>query len=379
MAQYKILHLIDSLGIGGAQEVLFNLVRHADRAIFAPEVAVLHGRGPFWDKFEALDIPLHSLSPSKVLPLYIPKLLWLLLGKRYDLVVTHLDASIVLGQPLAALARVPVRFSYNHCNPTYLLDSPLAFFLQKTAQKCSTHLIAVSASTRDFLVHNEGVSSDRVFVVLSMVDMERFRPDPDLTAGARSQWNIPEAAPVVCGVGRLRSQKHFSLFLRVAARVLEALPDAVFLIAGTGPEEKNLKRKARTLGLGDAVRFLGSFAEVEKVYAAADVFLLTSRFEGTPMVALEAMAMELPVVASKVDGTAEILDDGRDAFLVPPGEEEIFVQRLLSLLRDKALARNFAKTAREKATATHSAPAKAGEVEALFLRQLKGISGRGHG
>lgn len=113
---YRVLHLIDSLDLGGAQVVLLNLLRHADRARFTHEAACLHGRGVFWTQVAATSVPLSTLSFHHYFPSYVPLLLWRFLTRRYDLIHCHLLASNVIAKPLAALCGIPVRINHDHCN-----------------------------------------------------------------------------------------------------------------------------------------------------------------------------------------------------------------------------------------------------------------------
>ena len=114
----RILHVIDSFDLGGAQEALLNLVACADRTRFLP-VATMHGRGVYWERFRAAGVPVHSLSPHKFVPLYVWNCLRLLLTGEYDIVHCHLIASNLIAKPLAAFLGVPVRFNHDQANDEY--------------------------------------------------------------------------------------------------------------------------------------------------------------------------------------------------------------------------------------------------------------------
>jgi glycosyltransferase involved in cell wall biosynthesis len=175
----------------------------------------------------------------------------------------------------------------------------------------------------------------------------------------------------VGGVGRLHYQKNFPLFLEVAAEVCARLPQALFIIAGEGPERAALEEMSRRLGLAFRVRFLGFVKEMPELYQALDLLLLTSHFEGTPLTVLEAMAMGVPVVASQVDGVEEVLVDGQDGILVPPGNKALFVKEICRLLQDQRLLRRLSRAGQEKARRNYSAEAMVRQVEALYLQYLE--------
>ena len=368
---YRLLHVIDHLGSGGAQETLLSLVKYADRRRFQVEVATLHGQGHYWESLRRLAVPVHSLSPHKYVPLFLPRLGRLLQKGRFDLIHCHLTAANLIAKPLAAILGVPLIFNYDQ-NDMYRTQQNLRRWLDRWANLITDHIVAVSASTRDFLIQQERVPTEKITVIYNGVDLARFRP---AAAGAsrgywRSKWGLPENAPVVAGVGRLSEQKNFSLFLRVAREVLQDLPQVYFAIAGEGPERPKLEALARDLGIASRVRFLGYVGEMTELYPALDVLLMTSRSEGTPLTVLEAMAMGVPVVAAQVDGMAEILKDGVDAYLAPPGEMALFAQRTCSLLQDKLIARRFSRAGLAKVRSHYSATAMVRQVENIYLRYL---------
>jgi glycosyltransferase involved in cell wall biosynthesis len=369
---YRLLHIIDHLGSGGAQETLLGLLKYADRRRFQVEVATLHGHGHYWEAIRGLEVPIHSLSPWKFAPLYLPNLLLLFRRGKFDLIHCHLTASNLIAKPLAALAGVPYIFNYDQ-NDMYRKEKKWLRYLDRWANLLTHHIVAVSASTRDFLVQREKVSPEKITVVYNGVDLERFRPEAAAARRLtwRQQWRLPENCPVVAGVGRLRRQKNFPFFLEVAREILENHPEVHFVIAGEGPEREKLENLARDLGLAPRVHFLGYIRDMAAFYPAVDVLLMTSHAEGTPLTVLEAMAMGVPLVAAQVDGMAEVLEDERDAFLVPPGDVHLFARRTCRLLQDKPLADQFGQSARAKVHKHYAAPAMARQVEAVYLRFLR--------
>jgi len=366
----KILHVIDSFDLGGAQEALVNLVACCDRERFAPEVASMHGRGVYWSRFTALGVPVHSLSPHKFLPLYVVHLLRLLLTRRYDVVHCHLIASNLVAKPLAALLGVRVRFNHDQTNDEYRYKNKARLWLDLLSNRLSTHVCAVSASIRDFLSTHEGVPQDRVSLIYNAIDLARFTPHAVRDPKARALWDLPAQARIIAGVGRLNYQKNFSLFLEIAADVARTHPDTCFVLAGSGPEESALKRKAEALLPRDRVRFLGFVADTSQLYRAVDILLMPSRFEGLPMTLLEAMAMQVPTVASRLDGIAEVVTDGIDGLLAEPDDRDGFAAKVRLLLDDSARAAQIAEAARALVSSRFAAERMTREVEALYEKYL---------
>ena len=239
---YRLLHIIDHLGSGGAQEALLSLVKYFDRRRFRVEVATLHGQGHYWESFGRLAVPVYSLSPRKYIPVYLPKLFLLLRAGKFDLIHCHLTASNLIAKPLAAILGVPLIFNYDQ-NDMYRTQQKTRLWLDRLANRLTDHIIAVSASTRDFLIQQEGVPADKITLIYNGVDLDRFHPAPDASTRAswRHAWGLPENTPVVAGWAACVSKRTSPLFLRVAREVLREIPQAGFVIAGEGPDRPNLE------------------------------------------------------------------------------------------------------------------------------------------
>lgn len=369
---YRLLHIIDHLGSGGAQETLLSLLKYADRQRFQVEVATLHGRGYYWEAIRRLQVPIHSLSPHKFVPLYVSNLLDILRRGKFDLVHCHLTASNLIAKPLAYLVGVPCILNYDQ-NDIHRKEHKWLMWLDRLANLLTHHIVAVSVSTRDFLLQEEKVSPEKITVIYNGVDLECFRPAADAAnrLSWRRKWDLPENCLVVGGVGRLRRQKNFSFFLKVAREVLQKLPEVYFVIAGEGPERAKLQKLAQDLDIASQVRFLGYVRDMAALYPVMDVLLMTSHSEGTPLTVLEAMAMGVPLVAAQVDGMGEVLEDKVDAFLVPPGDVSLFAQRTCRLLQDKPLATKFGQSALAKVHKHYDASAMTLQVEAIYRQYLQ--------
>ena len=362
----KVLHVIDSLDLGGAQTLLLDICKHTDRGRFDVEVACMHGRGVFAEEFEKAGIRVHSLSPGKWPPLYVPNFLKLL--KKLDPVILHfhLFGSNLIAKPLAALAGKKALIVHDHCNDAGRAH-PMLLFVDALANRVASRVIAVAESVRAFLISHEGMDSDRVVTLANGIDAEAFQPATDAQkSAARKALSLSEGAFVIGGVGRLVPQKNFARFIVVAAQVLAGHPSALFAIAGTGLQESELKEKAVRLGLGDSIRFLGHVSDRKALYHALDALLLTSDFEGTPMTLLEAMSSGLPVVASAVDGIAEVCQNDRDALLVPPRDAGGFVTALRRLISENGLSGRLGRQARATILERYEIRGLTAQIEKIY-------------
>ena len=366
----RVLHVIDSLNLGGAQGVLINLIRHGDTSRFEFEAATLYGHGVYWDNLHELGVPVHSLSFDARVPLYVPRLAWLYFTRRYDIVHTHLIGANVIAKPLAALCRVPIRINHDHCNDKTADLRRWVPTIDKLANRFATHLIAVSESIREYAIEKEELPAARVSTIYNGIDLDIYRPRPEARAAARAKLGLPPDAFVVTGVGRLSSQKNFALFLTVAAAVLTRYPLAFFLIAGTGPQDQLLREQAHHLGIESRLWFLGYVPAMADLYPAVDMLLLTSLYEGLPITILEAMATGTVIVSSRLDGVEEILEDGVDCALAPSGDVAAFTARVCELIGQPQLAAQYAQAAIKKVRASYSAAAMTRAVEAIYSTYL---------
>lgn len=195
-------------------------------------------------------------------------------------------------------------------------------------------VICVSEAVRDVVVEREKLARDRTVVIRNGV-----APPPDVdpaaVSGLRRRYGLPADAPVVGMVANLnREVKGGDVFLRVASRVAEEVPDVRFLVVGLGGLEGPLQREARRTGVASSICFTGYTDDVHAHYALMDVSVLTSRSEGLSITLLESMSHGLPIVATRVGGNPEVVVDGETGWLVPPDDIAAFSSRVVDLLRD---------------------------------------------
>lgn len=375
---YRILHVIDHLGTGGAQEVVCQLIKYSHQQLFRPEVLSLLGVGYYCDVLSSWGVPVHSLFPDdlETFNYYggahahtFSRLFLFLNQNRYDLVHSHLLWAIMHATPMAALCRVPVRLNHEQVYDVVRHRSRENRYLRLLSNRLTHHIIAGSNSIRDDLCNVEKVPSEKISLIYNGVDLEQL--DPTMSKQERAKWRriwgVSKDALVVGGIGRLHPQKNFRLFLEVAAEVSARFPQAVFVIAGDGQDRALLEDLSRKLGIHEKVRFLGFVKELRELYLVMDVLLFPSLFEGTPLTIFGALAVGLPVVASRVDGIAETLKDGKDALLVPPQDKELFVQAVCQMLEDRQMAKRLALTGQETVRQLYSAEAMVNKVESLYL------------
>lgn len=375
----RVLHVIDSLDLGGAQTVLLNLATAQDRDAFPFAVAAMHGRGVFAEALEAQGIRVHSLSPHKLCPAYFWQLPDLLRRERFDILHCHLFGANWIGKPLGRLQSVPLIVAHDHCNDRFRSQRPLPLWIDALTNRLADGIIGVSRSTCDFLLEAEGLPAEKVRLIYNGIDTASFRPaTSEKRAQARVHFGLDPQLPVVGGAGRFTPQKNFGRWLRVLADTARRGVPFQALLCGAGPEESHLRAEIQRLGLTDKIRWAGFVADRELLYAALDVLLVTSDYEGLPMNVLEALASGVPVVASHVDGLAEILYPGRHALLPHPEKEWEYPHALEKVLTDQNTRETLVREGRrlmvDKFSAQHMAEAVTDFYRALLQEKEAGRS-----
>lgn len=207
--------------------------------------------------------------------------------------------------------------------------------------------IAVSRSTREFLIRERHVPAERVRLIWNGAPREEFgRAGPGAGQAVRSELGVPEDAILIGTIGRLSTQKGHRFLVDAVPRVLASQPRARFLVVGDGDLAEPLRAQAAALGIASRVVFAGHRTDVPALLAAIDVVCIPSLYEGTPLALFEAMAAGKPIVSTAVDGCAEVLEDGETGLLVPPGDSAALAASLVRCLEEPALRTRLGDAAR---------------------------------
>jgi glycosyltransferase involved in cell wall biosynthesis len=232
--------------------------------------------------------------------------------------------------------------------------------------------IAVSASTRDFMVRSRYLPPEKVRVVFNGAPLEEFKPPPEERVRAeRERLGIPPGARVVGTVGRLDAQKGVIYFLQAVAQLLPRYPGLRIVVAGDGHLMERHQEEARALGIADRTVFAGFCDDVPALQSLLDVQVFPSLWEGTPLTLFEAMSMARPIVSTAVDGLAEVLRDRENGLLVPPRDPRALADAIHELLKHPPLARALATRA-EADSRCYDVCLTVSRLEEVYLRLLSG-------
>jgi len=213
------------------------------------------------------------------------------------------------------------------------------------------------------------VPESKLAVICNGIDSSPFTEKYDIEL-IRQQLGIPHGARVIGTVGRLAEIKNQECLIRGFARLRSEFPEAHLLLVGDGPLKEQLEAVAVSLGVGGFVHFAGYQSQTAPFYRLMEIFALTSRSEGMPQAAVEASFSGVPVVASRVGGLPELVEDGRTGLLFDPGQEEKLAEALGVLFRDRAKASMLSEAARAKVTARFEIRRMAEEYHQYYVEML---------
>lgn len=257
-------------------------------------------------------------------------------------IITHLWFSNVVGRiaSICTSARSRLAFEHNVYDGVY---HEWQYALDRQLARFTTRIIAVSHSVRESLLKHR-FSESKVLTIQNCIDQSAYQTIPTPDTNIRASLGIsPEECVLIC-VGRLVYQKGIDVLLRVFA----TLPSGILVLVGDGKERKNLEELITKLHLDDRVRVLGTRRDIPDLLRMANIFVLPSRWEGLPMVILEAMTAGIPIVASAVNGTLEVLTDKETAYLVASESESDLREALVTLMESPEKRKIISDAAKKK-------------------------------
>lgn len=304
---------------------------------------------------------------------------------RPAIVHTHMAKAGLLGRVAAALynatrgeaARTRVIHTYHgHVLEGYFSPFMTKVFitLERLLATASDRIVAISPAIERELRDGFGIGrADQYRVVPLGFDLSSFAAVDDAARrDARTALEIPAGAKVISTVGRLTAIKQHRLFLDTVAKVATAQPAALALIAGDGELRGELQSYAFDLGIADRVRFLGWRRDLATIYAATDVFLLTSRNEGTPVALIEAMATAVPGVSTDVGGVKDVITSEDVGARAKDGDAEALAAHIVRYFADEPLRRQTGQRARAAVLDRYSLDRLVRDINVLYRDLLAG-------
>jgi L-malate glycosyltransferase len=365
----KILYIIWSLDLGGAEQVVMNLAMHLNRKRFEPIVCCLNGKGRYAEKVEQAGIKVIALDKApKLDPTLLFRLISLIKREKVDLIHTHLFTSNLWGRLAAKFSGVPVVSTEHNVD---VWKNKFHFAVDRFLLPVNARIIFVSKKVKEFYEERLGRMNGVAQVFYNGIEVDKF------SAASRNpllkkELGINTANEVIAVVGRLVPAKAMDLFLEAFASLQKNRKNVSALIVGDGPLRSELEAKAVQLQIRDSVVFSGFRKDLPEIYRIMDVFVLSSLREGFPMTLLEAMASEVPSVTTDVGGVGECIENGVDGFLVPTQDVQALARSIEKILADPALRQSFVEKAKKKVCSKFSVQHMVDEHEKLYEEVLIG-------
>ena len=359
------IHVINSLGFGGAEKILVFYARFHDKEKYRVEVVSFYPGGEMIDEIESHGVKVHILGTRSSDPRSFFRLKKLFDDLQARIVHFHNPMPLFTGLPAALSSHIPARVMTEH-NIYYpgrtggRLSSALYL---KLRQKLDT-VIACSKEVREDNLHS--LDPERLITVSNGVDLVQFEP-----RGSRT----PTDSYKIGTVGSLTPKKGYRYLIEAVGILASREIPAELTFVGDGPLRGELEQQAISSGMADMVRFAGTMTDVSKALETFDVFAGSSLREGLPLVILEAMASGKPVVTTDVGGNGEAVIDGTTGLLVPPGDPHALADALEVLWKDGGKREAMGRAGRDRVEQHFSAKKMVAETEKIYESIMKSKSG----
>lgn len=332
LEKIKILYVITALNIGGAEMMLYRMLRQVNQERFDVSVAALINKGPVGEMIEKdLKVSVISLGVSNFFNFFVGLFRLVRFIKANSVMIVH--SHMVHANIMSRIARLfyyfPALISTIHNYEekgrkktarwrelAYRVTDPLCDLTTQVSQSGLTKYVALKA-----------VPESKIAYMPNGIDISYYDVDRDRSNEVKKKLGLLDHH-VFLAVGSLTLQKDYTNMLKAFSMVRAKVPNVALVIAGIGPLENELKELSRKLDLSGAIHFLGLRNDINILMNMADVFVMSSAWEGMPIVLLEAAASKLPIIATDVGGNRDLVLDGESGFIVPPGNPEALAKAM---------------------------------------------------
>ena len=356
----NVAHLIGSLGMGGAEQQVVQLLNHLDESLFNKHVIVLWNKTTGFKKNLNQNINYFSLQyRRRYMPLGIGRLLLYLKSQKIDVLHTHMYDPNKIGAIVGRLAKIPVIVTSEHGKNPWKKRRH-RFVEKQIIDKLTDKRIAVSKDIRFLRITKDGINPRKIITIPNGIPVNKYQ--------AKINHNHNHKIIIGC-LGRLIEAKdYFSMFK--AVKILKEKSFNVELhVAGDGHLKSKLREYIFDNGMEDTIKLLG-FKNAEQFFKKIDIFVISSIREGMPVALLEAMSCGLPVAATKVGGILELIYDGYNGLLSEPKQPEELSKNIETLINDPDLCIRFGENARNTIIEKYDIKKIAGRFGKLYLKLL---------
>ncbi len=333
----RLLFVITGLAVGGAETQMTRIATRLRQRGWIVRIVTLLPPKAYVQHLAQSDISVDTLNIRYKLPDPCPllRLARIIRSWKPSIVHSHMVHANLLARITRFISPMPLLMCTAH---NINEGGRLREILYRVTDRLCDLTTHVCREGAERYVRIKAVPAHKIRHVPNGVDVEAFRPDPVARQQIRAQLGVDDHF-VWLAVGRLEAQKDYPNLLNAFATVRARSSAGLLLIAGDGPLRADMERLANTLGIQDWLRFLGMRRDIPQLMNAADACVLSSSYEGLPMVLLEAHSMALPIVATDVGGNSEIVTDGVTGLLVAPHDSDALAEAMVNLMRMDAHSR----------------------------------------
>lgn len=301
------------------------------------------------------------------------ELVWLIRQQRYDIIHTHNSKAGFIGRLAAGIAGVPIIVHTIHGFAFHEFEKVprrrLFVWLERFAAKLADKLIVISEPLREWGLSLKIGKPEQYVTIYSGIEIDKFKVEVNVVEKKR-QLGISPENKVIGVISKLWEGKGHRCILQAARNVIAKVPNVKFMFVGEGYLRKELEALTQQLGLGDYIIFTGFRTDIPQLTSIFDIAILASLFEGLGRVLLEAMALGKPVIATKVGGIVDVVDDGNTGILVPPNDPTALGEAIIRLLLDDDLRHKMGKAGEETIDAKFSAKTMVAQIQKIYEELL---------
>jgi len=339
----SVCHIFPALPLHGAENHFLKLTKEIDPQKIRTSICLISDGGPLVKDFEEMGIPVTLiLKKGRYDFSILPRLRLYLKNGQFDIIHTHLFTANFWGRAAALfLPPVLVSSAHNIQSREHSFLSHIETFLDRTLTRITDAVFCVTPMVMRSMEKETGLPREKLVTIENGIQCPN-QADLPSKADARILLDIPESAPCLAVIGRFSTQKNHRTFLSALIPVVEQFPDLQVLFVGEGELENEIRQHTEELNLGKTVRFMGQRRDIYKILKALDALVVPSLWEGLPNVMLEAMAVGIPVIATRVGGIPDVLTDGQTGRLTEPDSKSLSSAMIRGLKNPGELA-SYAK------------------------------------
>jgi len=366
----KILYLTTDSRVGGAEKNIITLVTHLNKDKYESRVVALLSGGELIERLRGCGIKVECLGMRSKFDLRVCfRLYRLIKDNKIDILHTYLFHANILGRIVGRLARVPVIIS----SIRVMERRRYHLWIDWLTNWMVDRETCVCEAVTKFAIEKGNIRAEKLMTIPNVIDAQQYDLNIDLEKKKR-ELGVEANYPILGVVARLDEQKGHIYLLRAMPRIMEEYPAAALLVIGDGPLRKNLENFCSKLEITKQVKFLGVRDDIKDIMALIDVFILPSLWEGMPNVLLEAMALKRPIVATRVGGVEELIEDKKSGILVAPADEKSLAEAIVHILASPDRGKVLGELAKKEVERRFTVEAMLRKIEGLY-KELLGCAG----